>query len=142
MVRLLANKVNFIDNSSRAKSAISEAMAEGLKAALLIVEALAPVDNGELRDSLNHTKEKSDDGLMGYVGTSLMYAIYVEFGTGEFAKNGAGRKGGWYYQSPDGKWHYTKGMEAQPFLLPAFRRTKKNVETVLGLKLRKVGGKG
>lgn len=137
--------MKFTDNSKKAKQAIADGMDAGLEAALLIVEAqakaLTPVDSGGLRDSLTHAQEKTSGGWSGIVGTPLMYGIYVEFGTGEFASNGAGRKGGWRYMAPDGKWYFTKGMQAQPFLLPAFRRTKKNVETTLGAKLKEVTGK-
>lgn len=141
----MANKVKFTDNSRQAKAAIDEQMKTGLEAGLMIIQAqakaLAPVDSGELRDSIGYDISQTNNGYLGRIGSPLMHAIYVEYGTGELAKNGAGRKGGWRYKDTAGKWHFTRGMAAQPFLLPAFRRTKKNVELTIGAKLRKVGGK-
>ncbi len=56
----------------------------------------------------------------------------MEFGTGEFAENGSGRKGGWFFQSSDGKWHFTKGQRPQKFLRNAFRQNKNNIIEILG----------
>ena len=38
----------------------------------------------------------------GQVGSNLENAIWEEFGTGEYALHGDGRKGGWVYQAPKG----------------------------------------
>ena len=43
------------------------------------------------------------------IGNPLQNAIWEEFGTGEYALAGNGRKGGWHYQGDDGKWHHTYG---------------------------------
>ena len=43
------------------------------------------------------------------IGNPLQNAIWEEFGTGEYALAGNGRKGGWHYQDEDGKWHHTYG---------------------------------
>jgi len=95
-------------------------------------KAKAPVDDGELRDKLDHNVTKKGNQMIGKMGSPLDYAPYVEFGTGEFAENGAGRKGGWSYQDEEGNWHYTKGQKPQPYLRPAFRENKKNVQDILG----------
>lgn len=42
-------------------------------------KAVVPVDTGNLKNSIR--SEFSSDGLTGYVGTSVEYAPYVEFGT-------------------------------------------------------------
>ena len=46
------------------------------------------VDTGALRRSITSEVE----GNTGIVGSNLLYAPYVEFGTGLFATNGDGRK--------------------------------------------------
>ena len=43
------------------------------------------------------------------IGNPLQNAIWEEFGTGEYALAGNGRKGGWHYQDEKGKWHHTYG---------------------------------
>ena len=75
----------------------------------------APVDTGILRRSITHEVE---DGV-GYIGTNVEYAPYIEFGTGVFAAAGDGRKQRWSYQTADGQWHSTIGQHPQPFLQPA-----------------------
>ncbi|WP_436894945.1 HK97-gp10 family putative phage morphogenesis protein [Mammaliicoccus sciuri] len=78
--------------------------------------ALAPVDDGFLRESISF--EYKDGGLKGVVSVGADYAIYVNFGTGIYATGPGGsraKKIPWSYQDADGKWHTTKGMRAQPF---------------------------
>ena len=59
------------------------------------------------------------------VGNPMQNAIWEEFGTGEFALKGNGRKGGWRYQDDEGKWHHTYGKTPTRALHNAFV-TKKN----------------
>ena len=136
----MASGFKFTDNSKKVKGQMDEAMFRALESAALIVEAsakaLAPVgDSGELRDKIDHNIKEVNGMKVAQVGSPLQYAVYVEYGTGEHSKNGAGRKGGWVYKAPDGKFYFTRGMKAQPFLLPAFRRNKKNIENIIGIKL-------
>ena len=136
----MASGFKFTDNSKKVKGQMDDAMFRALESAALIVEAsakaLAPVgDSGELRDKIDHNIKEVNGMKVAQVGSPLQYAVYVEYGTGEHSKNGAGRKGGWVYKAPDGKFYFTRGMKAQPFLLPAFRRNKKNIENIIGIKL-------
>ena len=135
----MASGFKFTDNSKKVKGQMDDAMFRALESAALIVEAsakaLAPVgDSGELRDKIDHNVTDGTNGPQAKIGSPLDYAMYVEYGTGEFAENGAGRKGGWSYQTPDGEWHHTDGMKPQPFLRPAFRENKANIENVIGQK--------
>lgn len=135
-VSLMANNFKFTDNSKQVKKQMSQAGEAGMEAALLLIEASAkaksPVDTGELRDKIDHKTESQGKELVGKVGSPLDYSIYVEFGTGEFSENANGRKGGWSYKSPDGKWHHTIGMSPQPFLRPAFRENKAKIRDIIG----------
>lgn len=133
----MANDFKFEDNSKQVKQQIRDANEAGMESVLLMIEAAAksnaPVgDSGELRDKLDHNITKQGNEMIGKVGSPLDYAPYVEFGTGEFAENGAGRKGGWSYQDEEGNWVHTKGQSPQPFLRPAFRNNKNNVKDILG----------
>lgn len=127
----------FEDNSERVKNALQSASEEGMEAALLIIEAqakaLTPVGNtGALRDKIDHEVSRENGAVIGKVGSPLEYALYVEFGTGLYAENGAGRKGGWVYKDSSGEWFTTYGQDPQPFLRPAFRRNKKAIQAEIG----------
>lgn len=76
---------------------------------------LAPVDTGQLRNSISHAVDESEPAA--YIGTNLEYAPYVELGTGQY--NPQGRPTPWVYQDAKSDWHWTKGNPAQPFLKPA-----------------------
>lgn len=135
-VLLMAKGFKFEDNSKKVKQQMSQANEAGMEAALLLIEAqakaLAAVDSGEMRDKIDHRVTNRGNDTVGQVGSPNEQAIYNEFGTGEFAENGAGRKGGWSYQTPDGEWHHTIGMHPQPFLRPAFRQNKKKIQDIIG----------
>lgn len=53
------------------------------------------------------------------IGSDLFYSLLVELGTGIFAEKGNGRKTPWVWKDFNGKWHFTRGMKARPFLRPA-----------------------
>ena len=124
--------MKFIDHSDEAKKVLREATIRWLFQACLLAEgqavSLAAVQTARLRNSIDHFVD--EDELIGYVGTNVEYAIYVEFGTGEFAENGNGRKGGWVYQDHSGEWFFTWGQEPQPYLRPAFRQKKSEIEAL------------
>ena len=143
----MASGFKFTDNSKKVKGQMDDAMFRALESAALIVEAsakaLAPVgDSGELRDKIDHNVVDTSNGPAAKIGSPLDYAMYVEYGTGERSENGAGRKGGWSYQTPDGKWHHTNGMDPQPFLRPAFRQNKTKVQDIIGKEFKTTFGGG
>lgn len=76
---------------------------------------LAPVDTGNLRNSVSHVVDDSENAV--YIGTNVSYAPYVELATGIYADGG--RPTPWVYQDDAGNWHWTAGNPAQPFLKPA-----------------------
>lgn len=122
----------FKDNSSAGKEALNKATIAWLFQACILVEGqavlLAPVSTARLRSSIDYVVDEKE--LTGYVGTNVEYAVYVEFGTGEFAENGRGRKGGWVYKDPSGEWFFTWGQTPQPYLRPAFREKKSQIEAL------------
>ena len=134
--------MKFVDNSEAVKKELERAAIRGLIKASLLVEGqavlLAPVDKGGLRDSIGYKVDESE--LVAYIGTNCEYAIYVEFGTGELAENGNGRKGGWLYKTPNGEVRFTYGMPPQPYLRPAFRQNQKAIRDILADCLRELGG--
>lgn len=88
----------------------------------------APKDTGALRRSIT----SKVDGLTGIVFTPLQYSPYVEFGTGLFAENGAGRKDvPWNYQDDKGEWHSTRGQKPQPFMRPALNENRTEIIRII-----------
>ena len=102
----------------------------GLACALVECSAKmkAPKDTGALRRSIT----SKVDGLTGIVFTPLEYAPYVEYGTGLFAENGAGRKDvPWNYQDDKGEWHSTRGQKPQPFMRPALNENRTEIIRII-----------
>lgn len=83
----------------------------------------------------NMTFEVNIDDLSLKVGDLMKYAIFVEKGTGIHAVDGNGRQDPWVYFS-DGKFHFTHGMEAQPFLEPAVFN---NLDDIRAIFMRNLG---
>lgn len=76
-------------------------------------KALAPADDGSLRDSI---EMKMLGKYNAVVSVGVHYAIYVEHGTGIYAENGNGRRTPWtYFSTKLGRYVTTEGMRAQPF---------------------------
>ena len=74
------------------------------------------VDTGQTKNSWTHVVKSSGDQHIATIGSPLMNAIYEEFGTGDYALNGNGRKGGWFYVDERGKGHFTHGKKPRrPF---------------------------
>lgn len=136
--------MQFKDNSRQAKKAVKDAGIEWLtKSSHLVVDqaqALAPHDTGYLRDvSISHEIDEAE--MKATIGSSAEYSVLVEFGTGEFAENGGGRKGGWVYRSDkDGQFYFTYGSPPKPFLRPAFRTNKSRIEALGNAIFSKLGG--
>ncbi len=135
----MADDIKFEDNSKAAKEAMNKAIEAALtKIGMVIVSEAKDiitlngrVDTGAMRDKTSYKLEHNPNESKVIIGNPLTYAIYNEFGTGEYAENGLGRKGGWGYTTPDGKEHFTHGMKPKPFLRPAYKVHKKNVEKIL-----------
>ena len=79
---------------------------------------LCPIDLGALRGSIIETFEPGDKITEVEIGPKMDYANYVEYGTGEFAEDGGGRKGGWVYKGRHG-FRFTLGNRPQPFVRPS-----------------------
>lgn len=74
------------------------------------------VDTGQTKGSWTHKLRKSGNVHEAVIGSPLENAIWEEFGTGEYALNGNGRKGGWSYKDEKGHWHHTMGKHPRrPF---------------------------
>lgn len=114
-------EIKFDDNSQKILDEFHDAALRALERCGSQAEGyakdLAPVDTGNLRNSISHKVDPDEPAA--YVGTDTEYAPYVEFGTGIYAEGGGGRPTPWVYQDDEGNWHWTAGNKAQPFLKPA-----------------------
>ncbi|MBD5550477.1 MAG: HK97 gp10 family phage protein [Lachnospiraceae bacterium] len=118
--------VEFQDNRIEVKNAIGDAAIAFLHEACGELEAQtkrnSKVKTGQTKGSYNYAVDEAE--LTGYVGSNYENAIWEEFGTGEYALNGDGRKGGWRYMDEKGEWHFTKGKRPRRPLFKAFTSLK------------------
>ena len=70
------------------------------------------------------------------VGSPLENAIWEEFGTGEYALYGNGRKGGWYYVDELGDGHYTHGKTTNRALHNALQTLKPQIKAAMEEQLK------
>lgn len=80
------------------------------------------VDTGKTKNSFRHHVD--DDAHVAYIGSPDENAIWEEFGTGEYAINGDGRKGGWVYYDEKGERHFTIGKKPSRAMWNAYSRMK------------------
>lgn len=103
--------VEFQNNSMQVISALcDECVAFLYEASESLVGQVADnsrYNSGQLKNSWQNRVDEGE--LIATVGSPLENAIWEEFGTGEYALHGDGRKGGWYYQDDSGEWHHTYG---------------------------------
>ena len=134
--------VQFTDNSAAVKAALDDAVIAYLYEAGGELEAQVKrnsrVGSGQLKNSWTYKVDESKGETT--IGSPLENAIWEEFGTGEYALHGDGRKGGWYYQDDKGKWHHTYGKTPHRAFQRAFTSLKnaliKRAEDVLKGRLK------
>ena len=75
--------IQFTDNSKEVSADIKSALLRGLETCGLVAEGyakkLAPVDTGNLRNSITHEVDDGEPAV--YIGTNVEYAPYVCLGT-------------------------------------------------------------
>ena len=118
--------VKLEDNSIKVKAALNDAVRSYLYEAGGELEARAKrnsrVDSGQLKNSWKYVVDESKGECT--VGSPLENAILEEFGTGEYALHGDGRKGGWFYKDKKGVGHFTRGKTPNRTLQRAFDSLK------------------
>ena len=96
---------NVIEN--RINAALEECAGE-IESAAKQNTRVAAISGGRTKNAWTHHVD--DDKHTATIGNPLENAIWEEFGTGEHALKGDGRKGGWrYLNEKDGKWYFTRG---------------------------------
>lgn len=127
----MPNEIKFTDNSIACKKAIAQA------AKAFLIEA-----GGELVSQTKRNTTRVDTGktkgswtyaldLVKYealIGSRLENAIWEEFGTGQYALKGNGRKTPWRYKDAKGNWHTTTGKKPSRALFKAFTKLKPKIQ--------------
>ena len=133
----MANDVEFHDYSIKVKEAIDDLMNIALEECAGELESQVKrnsrVDTRKTSNSFRHyVDEQAHEAT---IGSSEENAIWEEFGTGEHALNGDGRKGGWYYEDEKGNGHFTHGKRPSRAFWKAYTSLKakiiKHIQDVL-----------
>lgn len=128
--------VEFEDYSIKVIAELDNAKTAFLHEAAGEIEAqlkrTSPVDTGQLANSWQYLV----DGDSATVGSPLENAIWNEFGTGQYAIKGDGRKTPWVYQDAKGNWYTTTGKQPQRTLEKVFAKNKTKLPKLLAQKLK------
>lgn len=119
----LRKKIQYMTHSAgqRVKAAVND----GALAIQKDAKMNCPVDTGRLRSSIQIQFLLS--GLAATVGSNVVYAPFVEYGTGPFGKytNTSPLPSGYAYGPRKGNW---LGQKAKPYLFPAFEKHRKAIQ--------------
>lgn len=123
--------VEFKDFSIQVKSAMKDTafsvMEEVCGELESQVKRNTAVDTGQTKNAWTHNVKSSGDDTTGTVGNPLQNAIWEELGTGEYALNGDGRKGGWFYVDEKGDGHFTHGKHPRRPFFKAYSGLKNKI---------------
>lgn len=137
----MVNEIKFEDKSVYVKGKIAEAVIAWLNEASAEICSQAQrnsrVDTGQLKSSWVRQVTTSD--YTAKVGSPLENAIWEEFGTGQYALEGNGRKKPWFYEDRHGKGHWTAGKKPQRTLYKAFKKVEPKAKKALEKKLKELG---
>lgn len=125
--------VDITDNSAEVRAALEQAKARALEIIGGKIEsyakALVPVDTGALRNSITHAV----DGDTVIAGSAILYAPYVELGTGkeyspppEWIENNA----------PRGAGIISRSVKPRPYLRPAVENHLDEYKNVIETELK------
>lgn len=133
--------VQFEDNRVEVKGLLENAAIAFLHDAAGEVQAQAVrnarVSTGQTSGSYEYHVNES--ALEAEIGSNLENAIWEEFGTGEYALNGDGRKGGWVYRDAKGEFHRTRGKTPNRTLYNAFTERQDKITKIAEEKFKGVG---
>lgn len=158
--------VEFEDNTIKVLNALDNAYIAWLYEAAGELEAQAKRNTKVGKISGGKTKGKwkyevDESSKEAVVGNTEETSIWLEFGTGEYALNGDGRKGGWYIPIGNGqgqiseevvkayhfktaygkdgkKYAYTTGMKPQRPLYTAFTNCKTKIQKAFAEKMKEL----
>ncbi|MGL4484664.1 MAG: hypothetical protein ACRCUS_06905 [Anaerovoracaceae bacterium] len=145
--------VLFEDNSAEIKKKLKSQLIAFLYESGKLIEAdtkqLTRVDTGQLKNSFRTVVDETK--LKAVIGSDQENSYWEEYGTGEYALKGDGRKGGWFINAEDlnprtralfdGKYHkkriygkngmifyFTKGKKPRRMMHKAFNKNRKAIK--------------
>lgn len=136
--------IQYTNNSVKVKNAMKQSVVNALtEIAGEIQQATyrnSRTDTGQTKGSYQFKVFNEGDSVTAVVGSDYQNAIWEEYGTGEYALAGNGRKTPWVYKDSKGKWHRTRGKTPNRPLFKAFtaykgkiaERIKQALESNLG----------
>lgn len=131
-------KVTFEDYRIQVKAAINSKIAAALHEAagemVSQTKRNTRVDTGQTKNSWAY-KVIEDTA---YIGSNHENAIWEEFGTGEYALNGNGRKGGWAYEDAKGNWHFTHGKKPTRAFFNTYTALKSRIIAMIQSKFKEI----
>lgn len=83
------------------------------------------VRTGKTKNSFRHIVDTARHEAT--IGSSDENSIWEEFGTGEYALQGNGRKGGWFYEDEKGDGHFTYGKKPSRAFWKAYTTMKNKI---------------
>lgn len=110
-------EIKFIDHTEEVKGILAELAYKTMEEVAGELESQVKrntrVDTGQTKNSWSHRVAGSmmAGEYKAEIGSPMENAIWEEFGTGEYALNGDGRKGGWFYEDEEGVGHFTHGKK-------------------------------
>jgi hypothetical protein len=132
--------VEFKDNSIAVKNELESLAIAALEEAAGELESQVKrntaVKTGQLKNSWQHRVESKGDEHTAVIGSPLQNALWEEFGTGEYALNGNGRKGGWFYKDEKGDGHFTHGKKPRRAFFRAYTEKKNRLIKLIQDKLK------
>ena len=151
--------VEFEDFSANVEDLMSELLGNALEEIGAEISSQAArntrVSSGETKRKWDYFVTQNNEKASVTIGNPLENAIWEEFGTGEYALNGDGRKGGWYivadsapelakynmkvvYGKDGKKFYYTKGKPPSRALYKAWEQNKSKVQEHIGNVLKEL----
>lgn len=147
-----------LEKVGQLNDAIPMALEKAIKPAQADAKRLAPVDDGQLRNSIITYNTFEDGEHVANLTATAEHAVYNEYGTGPIGAaspkmlppgvspdyktdkiNKRKKKDGteiiinfdgWFYKDKNGKLVATRGMPARPFMYPAWKQNEENMKTV------------
>lgn len=122
----MTDGIQFEDNRVKVKESLSEAVVAYLFEAGMELSSQTArnqrIDTGQTKGAWTYIVD--EDAKEVVIGNPLENAIWEEFGTGEYALGGNGRKTPWVYTDRKGETHFTHGKKPNRALWNAFQTLK------------------
>lgn len=122
-------KIEFKDNTIQVKEAIDNQINAVLEECAGELESQVKrnsrVRTGKTKSSFRHHVD--DAKHVATIGSGDENSIWEEFGTGEHALKGNGRKGGWFYEDEEGNGHFTHGKKPSRAFWNAYTALKSKI---------------